>query len=66
MYKLLCPESTLSGDWEYLSTFRSATLSRYPMTNQSQSLRRRLLVEEEAGQWRLRVPMMSRWLRKRG
>lgn len=29
------------------------------------SLRRRLLVEEAGDQWRLRVPLMQRWLRQR-
>ena len=31
-----------------------------------QSLRRRLLVVEEDGMWRLRVPLMARWLCERG
>ena len=30
------------------------------------SLRRRLLVVDDGGQWRLRVPLMHRWLRQRG
>ena len=30
------------------------------------SLRRRLLVVEDDGEWRLRVPLMQRWLRERG
>ena len=30
-----------------------------------QWLRRRLLVEEEGARWRMSVPLMSRWLRKR-
>jgi len=29
------------------------------------SLRRRLLVAEDGDQWRLRVPLMQRWLRRR-
>jgi hypothetical protein len=30
------------------------------------SLRRRLLVVNEGTDWRLRVPLMQRWLRQRG
>jgi len=30
------------------------------------SLRHRLLVDEENGAWRLRVPLMARWLKQRG
>ena len=32
----------------------------------ARSLRRRLLVVEDDGGWRLRVPLMERWLRQRG
>ena len=30
------------------------------------SLRRRLMVTEDNGLWRMRVPLMQRWLRQRG
>jgi hypothetical protein len=67
MYELLRHESSLPGEWEYLSKFRSCETQPPPDDEGiAQSLRRRLLVEEESGQWRLRVPLMSRWLRKRG
>lgn len=67
LYELLCRESSLPGEWEYLSKFRIRDTQPLPDDEAIvQSLRRRLLVEEEGGQWRLRVPLMSRWLRNRG
>ena len=67
LYELLRRENTLPGQWEYLSKFRIRETQPLPDDEAIvQSLRRRLLVEEEAGQWRLRVPLMSRWLRTRG
>jgi hypothetical protein len=67
LYELVRRESTLPGEWEYLSKFRDCETQPRPDEEPiAQSLRRRLLVKEEAGQWRLSVPLMSRWLRKRG
>jgi hypothetical protein len=67
LYELLRRENTLPGQWEYLSKFRICETQPLPDDEAIvQSLRRRLLVEEESGQWRLRVPLMSRWLRTRG
>jgi hypothetical protein len=67
LYELLRRENTLPGEWEYLSKFRIHETQPQPDDEAiAQSLRRRLLVEEDSGQWRLRVPLMSRWLRKRG
>jgi len=67
LYELLRRESSLPGEWEYLSKFRSRETQPPPDDEAiAQSLRRRLLVDEESGQWQLRVPLMSRWLRKRG
>jgi AAA domain len=67
LYELLRRESRLPGEWEYISKFRIRETQPPPDDEaMAQSLRRRLLVEEESGQWRLRVPLMSRWLRKRG
>src|SRR5271165_60098 len=66
LYELLRRESTLPGEWEYLSKFHSCETQPLPDDEAiAQSLRRRLLVKEEADQWRLSVPLMSRWLRKR-
>jgi len=66
-YELMHRESTLPGEWEYLAAFRNR--DRQPPPDDDavvRSLRRRLLVAEEAGEWRLRVPLMQRWLRQRG
>ena len=67
LYELLCRESSLPGEWEYLSKFRSRE-SQPPPNDEAiaRSLRRRLLVTEETGQWLLSVPLMARWLRQRG
>jgi hypothetical protein len=67
LYELLRRESTLPGEWEYLSKFRDCETQPRPDEEPiAQSLRRRLLVKEEGSQYRLSVPLMSRWLRKRG
>ncbi|MCH8295499.1 hypothetical protein IH992_30830, partial [Candidatus Poribacteria bacterium] len=64
---LMYRESTIPGEWEYLSAFRHHTMQPPPEDEAvNRSLRRRLLVEEENGEWRLRVPLMERWLRERG
>ncbi len=67
LYQLMRGESTLPGEWEYLSAFRKRE-TQSPPDNEAiyTSLRRRLLVEEENGEWRLRVPLMARWLKERG
>ena len=67
LHELLYRESGLPGKWEYLSKFRVRETQPQPDDEAIvRSLRRRLLVEEESSEWRLRVPLMSRWLRKRG
>lgn len=67
LYQLMRGESTLPGEWEYLSAFRKRELQPPPEDEGIYaSLRRRLLVAEETGEWRLRVPLMARWLRERG
>ncbi|MBI1924512.1 hypothetical protein HYR99_09705 [Candidatus Poribacteria bacterium] len=67
LYELTRRESTLPGEWEYLSAFRGRD-SQPPPEDEAvrASLRRRLLVETENDEWRLRVPLMARWLRERG
>jgi hypothetical protein len=67
LHELLHRESGLPGEWEYLSEFRVRETQPQPDDEAIvRSLRRRLLVEEESSEWRLRVPLMFRWLRKRG
>lgn len=63
---LLQTESTLPGEWDYLSGFRRHDHQPPPADPAvDTSLRRRRLVVDEAGQYRLRVPLMHRWLRQR-
>lgn len=66
-HQLLRGESTLPGEWEYLSAFRTKETQPLPSDEAIYvSLRRRLLMEEANGEWRLRVPLMLRWLKQRG
>jgi AAA ATPase domain len=65
--QLMRGESELPGEWDYLIGFRSKDDQPPPHDEAVfQSLRRRQLITEEAGLWRLRVPLMQRWLRQRG
>ncbi|MCC8987050.1 MAG: hypothetical protein LM523_04980, partial [Candidatus Contendobacter sp.] len=65
--QLMQPEDAAPGEWEYLRRFRSRDIQPPPDDEAVyQALRHRLLVVEEGGQWRLRVPLMQRWLRERG
>jgi hypothetical protein len=69
LYELMRRESILPGEWEYVSTFRRQETQPPPEDEAiARSLRRRLLVVEDGdgGMWRLRVPLMRRWLVKRG
>ena len=65
--QLLKGEST-EADWAWLVGFRR--LDALPIPEDEAvflSLRRRwLVVDVEPGQWRLRVPLLLRWLRERG
>jgi hypothetical protein len=65
--QLMQGESGLAGEWDYLAGFRTRD-EQPPPADESvfQSLRRREIVVEEGGLWRLRVPLMQRWLRVRG
>ena len=68
LYELMRRESFLPGEWEYLSAFRKQEAQPPPEDEaMASSLRRRMLVtmDDEVGQWRLRVPLMRRWLLKR-
>jgi hypothetical protein len=67
LYELMHRECSLPGEWEYLAGFRAGDEQPPPQDGAVQaSLRRRLLVAEENGRWRLRAPLMARWLRQRG
>lgn len=60
-------EDARPGEWTYLCGFRTRDTQPPPSDEAAyQALRRRLLVAEDQGQWRLRVPLMQRWLRERG
>ena len=60
-------ECTVPEEWEYICGFRRGDTQPPPASdNVYRSLRRRLLVTEENGYWRMRVPLMRRWLRQRG
>jgi len=64
--QLMRGESELPGEWDYLVGFRKKDEQQPPQDEAIfQSLRRRQLVTA-GGMWRLRVPLMQRWLRKRG
>jgi hypothetical protein len=65
--QLVRNECRLEGEWDYLKGFRSRELQPPPADEATyQSLRRRLMVADEGGQWRMRVPLMRRWLAERG
>lgn len=67
LYQLMRGESLLPGEWDYLSAFREVEQQAPPKDAAvNKSLRRRLLIEENGGQWQLRVPLMARWLKVRG
>jgi hypothetical protein len=66
LLELMERESRLPGEWDYLRAFRSREEQPVPSDEAlDRSLRRRRLVTEEAGLYRLRVPLMGRWLRQR-
>jgi hypothetical protein len=65
--QLMQGESSLRGEWEYLAAFRVRDEQAPPEDFDIQgSLRHRQIIREENGFWRLRVPLMARWLRLRG
>jgi hypothetical protein len=64
--QLLKGESRLPGEWDYLLGFKRGDTQPPPQDDKvAQSLRRRMIVLEEEGNWRLRVPLMLKWLRRR-
>lgn len=65
--QLMEAEDAMPAEWLYLRGFRTRDTQPPPDDEAVyQALRRRLLVMDDRDQWRLRVPLMQRWLRKRG
>jgi hypothetical protein len=65
--ELIERESRLPGEWAYLRAFRDKDIQLAPEDEAvERSLRRRLLIDIQGKTWRLRVPLMERWLRTRG
>ncbi len=66
LQELLLPEDASPEEWAYLRGFRTRDTQPPPDDEAvSQALRRRWLVEPVNGEWRLRAPLMQRWLRER-
>ena len=66
-YELLHKECSVPGEWGYLSAFRRVEEQDEPDDDHiRQSLLRRQLIQAKGNHWRLRIPIMSRWLRQRG
>jgi hypothetical protein len=67
LHQLLLGECRTEGEREYLEGFRRRDVQALPDDEAVlRTLRRRLLVVEDGGRLRLRVPLMQRWLRERG
>lgn len=65
--QLLERECRTAAEWAWLQGFRTADALPPPADDAAfTSLRRRLLIVPEGDHWRLRVPLMGRWLRERG
>ncbi len=66
LFELLQRESRLPGEWEYLEGFRTRDEQQGPQNQLiRRSLLRRELITAHGETWRLRVPLMQRWLRER-
>lgn len=64
--QLVQRECAVPNEWEYLLHFRKCEAQAPPADEGVfSSLRRRLLVVVDKGMWRLRVPLMRRWLIER-
>ena len=67
LQELMRPKDAPPHEWDYLRGFRIHDTQSPPDEEQvRQALQRRLLMTQENGEWRLRVPLMERWLRQRG
>ena len=64
--QLMRPDEATPAEWDYLTGFRDRDTQPPPQDETvREALLRRLLVVEENGEWRLSVPLMQRWLRRR-
>jgi hypothetical protein len=64
--ELMQGESTLPSEWDYVAAFRTHDVQPPPSDPAiRRSLRGRQIIREENGDWRLRVPIMARWLKLR-
>lgn len=64
--ELLRRETKLAGEWEFVGFKRAEVLDAPADAAILRSLRRRELVVVSGDGWRLRVPLMRRWLMDRG
>jgi hypothetical protein len=65
-HQLLRDECHSEAEWDYLFGFRQSETQPPPVQDDvGRALRRRLLVDQDGAAWRLRVPLMQRWLRDR-
>lgn len=63
VHELLYGDCSSSGEWNYLRGFRDKASQTAPQDNLiAQALLRRQLIATEGGRWRLRVPLLVRWL----
>lgn len=63
--QLLEDECRIPGEWDYLSAFTRETQPPPADPAVARSLRRRQLVAKDSAVWRLRVPLLRRWLLQR-
>ena len=64
--ELLRKECRSSAEWEYIAGFRTKDSQPAPPEDVLGPLRRRWPLDSDGEMWRLRVPLMQRWLRLRG
>jgi hypothetical protein len=66
--RLMREESQVPGEWEYLTGLRTAEELPAPQDEavRTSLLRRQIVVPGTDGTWKLRAPLMGRWLRLRG
>ena len=64
-HQLVVGESKSEAEKDFLRGFAEQELQDPPDPGTLRALRRRLLVIQEGDQWRLRAPLMARWIRNR-